>query len=137
MHGIAELGAGTVFAGEYRIVRRLAAGGMGAVYIAEQISTGRQRALKLMHPGLVGSPDLRDKFALEARVGARIKSEHVVEVVGAGVDAESGVPWLAMEMLDGEDLAHAVKRRGAFTPAETAAILAQVCHALGAAHTAG
>ncbi|CAN5699126.1 hypothetical protein BH11MYX4_BH11MYX4_50420 [soil metagenome] len=137
MNGIADLSAGTVFAGEYRIVRRLAAGGMGAVYVAEQLSTGRERALKLMHPGLVGSTELRDKFSLEARVGGRIRSEHVVEVVGAGVDPQSGVPWLAMELLEGEDLAHAVKRRGAFTPAETAAILAQVCHARGAAHAAG
>ena len=137
MIGIADLAAGSVFANDYRIVRRLAAGGMGAVYIAEQLSTGRERALKLMHPGLVGSPELRDKFALEARVGARIRSEHVVEVVGAGVDAQSGVPWLAMELLEGEDLAHAVKRRGAFTPLETAGILAQICHALGAAHAAG
>ena len=137
MIGIADLAAGTVFASEYRIVRRLAAGGMGAVYVAEQLSTGRERALKLMHPGLVGSPELRDKFALEARVGARIRSEHVVEVVGAGVDAQSGVPWLAMELLEGEDLAHAVKRRGAFAPVEMAGILAQICHALGAAHAAG
>ena len=137
MQGIADFREGAIFAGDFTIVRRLAAGGMGAVYVAEQIATGRQRALKLMHPGLVGSPELREKFGLEARVGARIASEHVVEVVAAGVDAASGLPWLAMELLVGEDLSHAVKRRGAFTPAETSAVLAQVCHALDAAHAAG
>jgi formylglycine-generating enzyme required for sulfatase activity/serine/threonine protein kinase len=137
MSGIAELEAGATFAGQFRVVKKLAQGGMGAVYVAEQVATGRERALKLMHPGLVSSRELREKFALEARVGAKIASEHVVEVVSAGVDPTSGAPWLAMELLSGEDLASAIKKRGAFTAAETAAILAQVCHALGAAHKAG
>ena len=137
MTGIADLQPGTTFAGQFRVVRKLAQGGMGAVYVAEQIATGRERALKLMHPGLVSSRDLRDKFTLEARVGAKIASEHVVEVVAAGVDPTSGAPWLAMELLSGEDLATAIKRRGAFSANETAAILAQICHALGAAHKAG
>ena len=87
-----ELEPGTTFAGQFRVVRKLAQGGMGAVYVAEQIATGRQRALKLMHPGLVSSRDLRDKFTLVARVGAKIASEHVVEVVAAGVDPTSGSP---------------------------------------------
>ena len=137
MTGIADLEPGTTFAGQFRVVRKLAQGGMGAVYVAEQIATGRERALKLMHPGLVSSRELRDKFALEARVGAKIASEHVVEVVSAGVDPTSGAPWLAMELLAGEDLATAIKKRGAFTATETAAVLAQICHALGAAHKAG
>jgi formylglycine-generating enzyme required for sulfatase activity len=135
--GVADLAPGATFAGQFRVVKKLAQGGMGAVYVAEQITTGRQRALKLMHPGLVSSRELRDKFTLEARVGAKIASEHVVEVVGAGVDTASGAPWLAMELLTGEDLSAAIKRRGGFEANETAAILAQVCHALGAAHQAG
>jgi len=134
---ISELTPGTTFAGEFRIIGRLAAGGMGAVYTAEQISTGRQRALKVMLPNLVGSQELRDKFMLEARVGGKIQSEHVVEVVAAGVDAASGSPWLAMELLQGEDLASAIKQRGRYSPREMAEILAQVCHAVGAAHAAG
>ena len=70
--GVADLEPGTTFAGQFRVVRKLAQGGMGAVYVAEQITTGQQRALKLMHPGLVSSRELRDKFTLEARVGAKI-----------------------------------------------------------------
>jgi formylglycine-generating enzyme required for sulfatase activity/tRNA A-37 threonylcarbamoyl transferase component Bud32 len=135
--GIADLAPGATFAGQFRVVKKLAQGGMGAVYVAEQLTTGRQRALKLMHPALVSSRELRDKFTLEARVGAKIASEHVVEVVAAGVDPSSGAPWLAMELLTGEDLSTAIKKRGAFEANETAAILAQICHALGAAHQAG
>lgn len=48
-----QLAPGTVFAGDYRIERPLSQGGMGAVYVASQLSTGKLRALKLMHPGLV------------------------------------------------------------------------------------
>jgi protein-disulfide isomerase len=70
-------------------------------------------------------------------VGSRIKSSHVVEVIAAGVDAASGMPWLAMELLDGEDLGQYVERLGPRPLAEVAEILGQVCHALGAAHDVG
>jgi len=132
-----ELPEGMIFAEEFRVIRKLGAGGMGELYVVEQIATGRQRALKLMHPSLVHSPELREKFMLEARVGGRVASEHVIEVVAAGVDKASGAPWLAMELLLGENLSEALARRGPFPPEETCAVLAQVCHALAAAHDAG
>ncbi len=129
--------AGTVFAGDYRILRPLAAGGMGAVYVAEQLSTGKQRALKLMHAELAWDARLRERFVQEARVGASIDSEHVVEVVGAGVDPSSGTPWLAMELLDGLDLSTLMQQRGPLPVVEVREILSQLCHALAAAHRSG
>ncbi|MFO0741627.1 MAG: bifunctional serine/threonine-protein kinase/formylglycine-generating enzyme family protein [Labilithrix sp.] len=132
---LAELAPGTVFASDFRVVRRLSEGGMGVIYVAEQISTGRQRALKLMHPSLVGSPELRQKFTMEARVGAKVQSEHIVEVVAAGVDGD--VPWLAMELLVGEDLSTLISRRGPLPKEDVVKILSQVCHGLSAAHAAG
>src|ERR1043165_8340344 len=92
----APLPPGALFGGDYRVVRSLQQGGMGAVYVVQQLSTGRERALKLMHPRLVADPRLRKRFEQEARVGAQIDSAHVVEVVGAGVDGETGMPWLCM-----------------------------------------
>ncbi len=130
-------GAGAILGGDFRIERQLGAGGMGAVYVAEQISTGRRRALKLMHPSLVSDVKLRERFEQEARVGARIPSDHVVQVIAAGVDEATGSPFIAMELLDGEDLAAALSKRGAFSPIDVQAILQPVCHALGAAHAAG
>src|SRR5262249_39490695 len=62
---------------------------------------------------------------------------HVVEIIGAGVDQATGIPWLAMELLDGEDLGAYVRRRGALSPAELFEIFRQLCHALGAAHAGG
>ncbi|WP_165374338.1 MULTISPECIES: serine/threonine-protein kinase [Sorangium] len=123
--------------GEFRIVRPLSAGGMGAVYIAEQASTGKLRALKLMHPQLCADTRLRERFEQEARVGALVESDHIVQVIAAGVDAASGVPWLAMELLEGEDLAQRMKRSGLLAPKDVHEIFQQLCHALGAAHRAG
>ncbi|WP_437808028.1 protein kinase domain-containing protein [Sorangium sp. So ce1078] len=123
--------------GEFRIVRPLSAGGMGAVYIAEQASTGKLRALKLMHPQLCADTRLRERFEQEARVGALVESDHIVQVIGAGVDQANGVPWLAMELLEGEDLAQRMKRCGLLPPQDVYEIFRQLCHALGAAHRAG
>lgn len=128
---------GSVFAGDFRIERALAMGGMGAVYVAEQLSTGRKRALKLLLPSLVESERSRERFEQEARVASRIASDHVVEVVSAGVDPASGAPWLAMELLEGETLAGRVERAGPLPPAETLEVMRQLCHALGAAHASG
>jgi serine/threonine-protein kinase len=132
-----QLTPGSIFAADFRIVKPLSEGGMGAVYVVEQISTGKPRALKLMLPNLVADVKLRQRFEQEARVGARIKSEHVVEVVGAGVDAATGMPWLAMELLQGEDLAEYVRRNGPVPLDEVWRILEELCHAIGAAHEAG
>src|SRR6516225_9370983 len=105
-----ELREGAVFAGDFRVVRPLSKGGMGTVYVVEQLSTGSLRALKLMLPELAQNESFRARFAQEARVGSRIESDHVVQVIGAGVDAETGSPWLAMELLKGETL-HAKRAR--------------------------
>ncbi len=128
---------GTVFAGDFRIVRALSAGGMGAVYAAEQVSTGKPRALKVMLPALVSDPALRKRFEQEARIGSLIESEHVVEVVGAGIDGGTGLPWLAMELLQGEDLDKLVSTRGALPIPDVLVLFEQLCHAVGAAHRVG
>ena len=131
------LAPGSVFARDYTIVRPLSEGGMGALYVVQQISTGAQRALKLMHPQLVREPKLRQRFEQEARVGARIESDHVVQVLGAGVDEQSGMPWLVMELLNGQDLSRVIEQRGALPAAEVRGIFAQFTHAVAAAHRVG
>jgi eukaryotic-like serine/threonine-protein kinase len=107
---------------------------MGAVYVAEQLSTNKERALKLMRPELVANADMRRRFEQEAKVSARIASDHVVEIVGAGVDEKTGAPWLAMELLAGEGLDVRVERDGALDPETVRAMFEQLCHALAAAH---
>jgi eukaryotic-like serine/threonine-protein kinase len=128
-----QLEPGQVVAGDYRVLHRLAAGGMGAVYVAEQLSTGKKRALKVMHRDLADDAESRRRFLQEARVGSLIASEHVVEVQNAGFDVASGSPFLVMELLEGEDLG-ARLARGPLPLPEVIAIVGQVCHALAAAH---
>ncbi len=137
MSSLLQLAPGAIFAGDFCVVSHLSAGGMGAVYVVEQLSTAKQRALKLMHPQLVADATMRKRFEQEARIGARIESEHVVEVQAAGIDATTQIPWLVMELLRGEDLGKTVERRGALPAAEVRAIFEQLCHAIGAAHAAG
>ncbi|MEZ4405426.1 MAG: serine/threonine-protein kinase [Polyangiales bacterium] len=132
-----SLEAGSVFAREYRIVRLLAEGGMGAVYVVEQLSSGARRALKVLHPDLVRDARTREQFALEARIGASINSGHVVDVIAAGVDEETNVPWMAMELLEGEDLTDLVQRKGRVPVHEVREIFEQMGDALAAAHDAG
>ena len=127
---------GAVFGGKFRLRRLIGEGGMGSVYAAEHLPSGRVCALKLMRTSLVRDPKLRDRFALEAKVGARIRSEHVVEVLDAGIDTDTSIPWLAMELLEGEDLASIAARFGVAMP-YMRELFAQLGAALAAAHAAG
>jgi|GEM_PF-720547 len=131
-----QLAPGMIFARDYRVVRHLSAGGMGAVYVVEQVSTQRQRALKIMLPDLVRDPRNRERFTQEATVGARIRSDHLVEVVAAGIDEATETPWMAMELLEGEELAKVLEQR-ALAPGELLEVYRQLCHGLGAAHRGG
>nr|MBK7064509.1 protein kinase [Deltaproteobacteria bacterium] len=131
-----QLVPGMIFARDYRVLRHLSAGGMGAVYVVEQMSTQRQRALKIMLPDLVRDPKNRERFTQEATVGARIRSDHLVEVVAAGIDEATETPWMAMELLEGDELAKVLEQR-ALSPGELLEVFRQLCHGLGAAHRGG
>lgn len=137
MPGLPTLAPGAVFAREFKVERLLAEGGMGAVYIVEQLSTGKRRALKIMLPALVEDRRARERFAMESRIGSQIESEHIVEIVGAGIDDATSTPWLAMELLEGQDLSQLVRTRGRLSLDETFEILQQLGDALGAAHAKG
>ncbi|WP_437521788.1 protein kinase [Sorangium sp. So ce726] len=127
---------GTVFAGRYRLGPVIGVGGMGAVYEAVHIETNRRRALKIMHPTLFESPNLRERFQREARISAEIESEFIVEVFDAGIDEQTGMPFLVMELLRGEDLDHRIERLGKLPPLEVVTYLHQVALALDRTHRA-
>jgi eukaryotic-like serine/threonine-protein kinase len=132
-----QLRPGDVFAGRYRVVRLIRAGGMGAVYEAEDTATRRHRALKLMHPSLVQSPDSRMRFQREVFIGAELETEHVVEVLDAGLDQQTQVPYLTMELLKGEELGDRLERTPRMSAEETVSVLSQVARALDKAHGKG
>jgi serine/threonine protein kinase len=135
--GAREIAGGTVVGGDYRIMRPLASGSMGAVYVAEQISTGAQRALKILRAEYVANDELFKRFEREAHLAGRIPSEHVAQIIGAGVDKELRAPWIAMELLEGITLDEHVAEQGQLPKDAVREIAEQICHALGAAHTLG
>ncbi len=132
-----SLEPGQIIDREYKVERLLSQGGMGAVYVVEHVTTGKRRALKVMLPHLVRDQASRARFEREARIGARIESDNVVDVVDAGVDEGTGLPFLVMELLDGVDLDHVIESHKTIPPAGVADIVDQLCDALGRGHAIG
>src|SRR5262249_39512249 len=116
---------GDVFAGRYRVERLLAAGGMGAVYEVLHLDTPRRRALKVMLRDVLQNDEMRERFKREALVAAGVESEFIVDVFDAGVDEETSMPFLVMELLRGEELGKRIKRAGRLEPAEALQYLHQ------------
>ena len=121
----------------FRLVRRLGAGGMGAVFLAEQIAVGnRPVALKVLSRKLLDDPDFLLRFQNEAASTGRIHHPNVVTIYESG-QADDGTPYIAMEFLEGESLRQALARRGALPVPEVAEILQQAARGLNAAHKLG
>ena len=137
MSDYARLALGEVFATRYRIERLIKAGGMGAVYAATHTETLRKVALKVMRAEMVVDPNMRQRFTKEAQVFARLESAHVVEVLDAGVDQATGIPFLVMELLIGKELGELVTERGRLSPEEVVSYLTQTARALDKAHASG
>jgi serine/threonine-protein kinase len=135
--GIVALQIGAVFHERYHVVRSLKAGGMGAVYEVVDERTNSPRALKIMLPGVLADPDLRARFALEAKVTGNIASDHIVRISDAAIDDATGTPFLVMELLQGEELGRMLARRGPLSPDEVALYLHQAALALDKTHAAG
>ncbi len=131
------LKAGTTFAGRYEIIRIISAGGMGAVYEVIHLETRRRRALKVMLPSALADDDMRARFRREASVTATVESEHIVEVFDAGVEAETGSPFLVMELLRGEDLGTRIRDKGRMQPSEVIEAFTQIARGLDRTHEAG
>jgi serine/threonine-protein kinase len=122
--------------GKYRIVRRLSAGGMGEVYLAEHRSLNRPYAIKLIHPELAADPTNRKRFEREIRAMARLTHWNTVEIIDFG-HAPDGTFYYVMEHVQGLNLRELVDRYGPAHPGRAVYLLRQVCAALAEAHTAG
>ncbi|WP_437632070.1 serine/threonine protein kinase [Sorangium sp. So ce854] len=127
----------TRFRDRYQVLRVIKAGGMGAVYEVMDDVTAARRALKVMLPSLLDSEELRARFALEARITGIIESDHIVRTSDAGVDDETGTPFIVMELLRGEELGSLIKKRGALPAEDVALYLFQAALALDKTHAAG
>ena len=128
---------GRVLAEKYELVKLLGQGGMGAVWEARN-HLGKRFAVKLLiTQDVAGNPDLAQRFFREAKASAAIESEHIVEVYDTGIDPQTQLPFIIMEMLRGEDLEHMIARFSAVNVLGCARIIAQAATGLSHAHAAG
>src|SRR3954470_13471312 len=130
--------AGTVLAEKYRLESLIGRGGMGSVWRAEHLGLNAPVAVKLLNlVQFEGASDALARFHREARSAAAIRSPHVVQILDHGVDATFGVPFIVMELMEGESLANRLTRCGRIAPAEVGKVFAHVARALSRAHEAG
>ncbi len=129
-----DLAPDTVIANRYRIVRKLGAGGMGAVYEAVQIALNRKVALKMLHSAFAENGEIVARFHREAQAAASLGHPNIVSVTDFG--ATAGEVYLVMDHLSGQSLGQLIDRESRLSVGRTAWIASQVLAALTAAHGA-
>ncbi len=125
--------AGMLVTEHVRLVRQLGAGGMGSVWQAEHLTLGTDVAVKFIAAPLAADPVILERFRREARAAAQVRSPHVVQIFDLGVSG-NGVPYIVMELLEGESLEDRMVRQGRLPLAELSGLVTQVASALDEAH---
>lgn len=125
-----------VIAEKYRLERLVGEGGMGSVYEAEHLGLGMKVAIKILAESFSEDQVFLKRFRREARASAAVNHPNVVSVTDTGTD-EDGIPFLVMELLDGESLASVIRRERVLSPEAAADIIHQVLGGLAAAHDKG
>lgn len=129
------LEVGSEVDGKYRLLRRIDEGGMGVVYEAEDRSLGRRVALKVLSARAHGDQGARRRLVREARAAAAIQHPSIVQVYEVGSDGETD--YVAMELLQGEDLAARIRRQGALPIPLVERLAIALADAMIAMHDAG
>lgn len=119
----------------YRLVKRLASGGMGEVWVAEDLSLARKVALKVLKPEFSGNEDFLMRLRTEARNAAGISHPNIAQLFDYG--EQNGVGFLVMELIQGEPLSALLDRQPVLPPSRIIPVLSQAARGLHAAHVAG
>lgn len=135
-HDRAPSRIGLVVAGTYRIVRHIGAGGSSDVFEAEHLRLGTCFAIKLLRGDVDRSRRAVQRFRREAKVVARLRSEHIVRVLDCG-ELEDSTPYLVMERLEGEDLRRLLNREMTLPARRAVQLIREACDALTEVHQAG
>jgi serine/threonine-protein kinase len=130
------LGTARLVGGRYVLEAPIGRGGMGEVWRAEHVALRAPVAIKFLQGASAESETSRRRFLTEARVTASLKSRHAVQVFDYGV-TDDGIPYLVMELLEGETLERRIARLGRLPVAATAALLQKAARALERAHALG
>jgi eukaryotic-like serine/threonine-protein kinase len=130
-----QLAANVVIAERFRLTRQLGQGGMGSVWLATHLALDIPCAVKFIEGEIAQLPEAQQRFEREAKAAAQLRSPHVVQILDHGVF--QGTPYIAMELLDGEDFGKRLQRIGRMPPSDVLRIVGQVCRALTKAHGVG
>lgn len=128
---------GAVLEGRYRVIGRLASGGMSRVYVGHDERLDRPVAIKIMNADLAHDPAFVTRFTREARAAARIWHPNVVTVHDQGTDAGTGAVFLVMELIRGATLRAVLREYGQLTSAQALAVIEPLLTGLAAAHREG
>ncbi|MEM7158061.1 MAG: serine/threonine-protein kinase [Myxococcota bacterium] len=124
---------GMEVADRYRLVGCRGRGGIGEVWEAVQSRTGRHVALKLLLPSWQTDTNVRQRFVREGRLASTMQHRHIVDILEVG-ETREGMPFIAMELLEGQPLHTAIERGGPLPWERVKVILLQICGALDHAH---
>ncbi len=128
---------GEIVGRRWRLEQFLDGGGMGTVWRATDLRLDELAAVKLLNPHLVRTAEARERFMREARAAARLRGPNVVSVLDFDIDEDSGCPYMAMELLRGEDLASRLRRGPPLGYLQTRSILGDVARVMSRAHRVG
>ncbi len=127
---------GDVLAGKYRVEKVLGYGGMGVVVSAFRNDLEQRVAVKFLSQAAAERPDASERFRREARAAAKIRSEHVARVLDVGT-LDTGLPYMVMEYLEGNDIADELRRLNVLPMPDAVEFVLQAIEALAEAHAAG
>jgi serine/threonine-protein kinase len=127
---------GQMIAGRYELIEPIGEGSMGRIFLAEQVSVGRRVAIKIINRELGAKYDTIARFQQEARLLASVKNEHIIDIYDIG-ETEAGDPFIAMEFVDGQSLAQALRAERMLEPGRVIRLSLQIASALATVHEAG
>jgi serine/threonine-protein kinase len=130
-----QLAQNVIVAGRFRLNHQIGRGGMGSVWHATHLGLDIPCAVKFIEGEYAPMAEAQTRFEREAKAAATLRSPNVVQILDHGV--WDGTPYIAMELLEGEDLGKRLQKLGRLTPRDTHAIVLQVCRALSKAHSNG
>jgi serine/threonine-protein kinase len=131
------LSPNTVLGGRYLLTERIAVGGQGEVWRAEDTALGRPTAVKVLRGEYADTAEFRDRFRREARHAAGLSHPGVAQIFDYDEGHDGTPPYLVMEYVDGESLSATIAREAPMSPDRVLDIIAAVASALAAAHSAG
>jgi eukaryotic-like serine/threonine-protein kinase len=126
---------GAIVGEKYRLEQPLASGGMGAVWVARHTKLEVDVAIKFLKVVFADRSAAEARFEREAKAAAQLKSPHIVRIYDYGVENDS--PYMAMELLVGEDMSALIAREGRVSMERAADLAGQIARALAVAHEAG